>query len=113
KQQRRGGAAVRTLKTVAVACVVGTLVAGLTLLTVFRPPSISHHTSLNSHPKSRIPRAGNARSPAQRPRVIVIRHRRTGEALHVLRDAETLRGADLRRAQLAGADLRCADLRGA
>jgi len=45
--------------------------------------------------------------------VITIRHRRTGETLHVLRDAETLRGADLRRAQLAGADLRSADLRGA
>jgi Pentapeptide repeats (8 copies) len=45
--------------------------------------------------------------------VITIRHRRTGEPLHVLRNAETLRGADLRRAQLAGADLRSADLRGA
>jgi hypothetical protein len=45
--------------------------------------------------------------------VITIRHRRTGETLRVVQDAETLRGVDLGRAQLAGADLRGADLRGA
>ena len=42
-----------------------------------------------------------------------IRHRRTGEALHVVLNGDTLRGADLRRAQLTEADLRGADLRGA
>ena len=38
--------------------------------------------------------------------MIIIRHRRTGEALHVLRDAETLRGADLREAHVLDADFR-------
>jgi len=72
---------------------------------------ITHHVSRSL--ASRFTPAGSTAAGRQREPVIVIRHQQSGEALHLLPDAGTLRGADLWRAQLVGADLRGADLRGA